>query len=147
MGGFIMNITMEINDENIIKEITDAITDLSDEVKQEIAVNALKVYLSKPENVEKVFFEKSSSYYSSDLVPNKLLVDILKSGQFGEEMKELQISIVEYLLKEGRYQKIIVNALTNAVLNSLVTNDFKADIQFNIMNQIQDHLKSSHDNY
>ena len=146
MGGFTTNITMEINDENIIKEITDAITDLSVEVKQEIAVTALKVYLSKPENVEKVFFEKSS-YYSSDLVPNKLLVEILKSGQFSEEMKELQISIVEYLLKDGRYQKIIVNALTSAVLNSLVTNDFKADIQFNIMNQIQDHLKSSHDNY
>lgn len=79
-----MNITMEINDENIIKEITDAITDLSVEVKQEIAVTAI--------------------------------VEILKSGQFSEEMKELQISIVEYLLKDGRYQKIIVNALTSAVL-------------------------------
>ena len=122
-----MNLSIEINDEELFEIVEKGIKNLSDETITEIAKEAVSKFLSNKEIIAALAFEKTGYggvYKITDYDrPRQWFTDIIKNSFSEDELKEYSQKFLKTIDEEK--DQIILKAITRVFANSLVTDDLR----------------------
>lgn len=117
-----MNVTIDLNDEQMNKLIHDGIENLSAESKSELVMAAISNYLNKPDVMESLLVEKS--YYSSyNSKPSKFLIELIAQNVDNEKIKVVQDQILNYVTIHKA--ELFRGALVEVMTGMIMTESFK----------------------
>ena len=115
-----MNVTVELNDEQLSALITEGIQNLDAETKQELVISAIKKYLSEPSVMNKLIFSQTGYNNNS---PSQLFRELLYNNIEGSKIKELQDQMIDYAAKNK--SDILCKVLADTIAHSIMTEGFK----------------------
>lgn len=115
-----MNITVELNDEQMSALITEGIQNLDAETKQELVVSAIKKYLSEPGVMNKLIFSQTGYNYNT---PSQFFRELVAKNIEDSKIKELQDQMIDYAAKNK--SDILCKVLADTIARSVMTEGFK----------------------
>ena len=115
-----MNITVELNDEQMSALITEGIQNLDAETKQELVISAIKKYLSEPSVMNKLIFSQTGYNYNT---PSQFFRELVAKNIEDSKIKELQDQMVDYAAKNK--SDILCKVLADTIAHSVMTEGFK----------------------
>lgn len=115
-----MNVTVELNDEQLSALITEGIQNLDAETKQELVVSAIKKYLSEPGVMNKLIFSQTGYNYNT---PSQFFRELVAKNIEDSKIKELQDQMIDYAAKNK--SEILCKVLADTVARSVMTEGFK----------------------
>lgn len=92
-----MNVTVELNDEQLSALIKEGIQNLDAETKQELVVSAIKEYLSDPNVMNKLIFSQTGYGYNA---PSQFFRELVVKNVEDSKIKELQDQMIDYAAKK-----------------------------------------------
>lgn len=116
-----MNVTVELNDEQLSALITEGIQNLDAETKQELVVSAIKKYLSEPGVMNKLIFSQSGYNYNT---PSQFFRELVAKNIEDSKIKELQDQMIDYAAKNK--SDILCKVLADTIAQSVMTEGFKS---------------------
>lgn len=117
-----MNVTIDLNDEQMNKLIHDGIENLSAESKSELVIAAISNYLNQPKVMESLLVEKT--YYSDyNNKPSKFLIELIAQNVDNEKIKTVQDQILNYVTIHKA--ELFRGALAEVMTSMLMTESFK----------------------
>lgn len=123
-----MNVTINIDDEKIIRAANEAIDLITPEELKDVVLDAFKKYFEEhsKEFVEKIFIREEKSYYETNYYAKPILIDFLNNGFSSEEISEYRKKIINVI--EHDTHKLILNALIGVFAKNIVTSEFSSSI-------------------
>lgn len=115
-----MNVTVELNDEQLSALITEGIQNLDAETKQELVISAIKKYLSEPSVMNKLIFSQTGYNYNA---PSQFFRELVDKNIEGSKIKELQDQMIDYAAKNK--SDILCKVLADTIAHSIMTEGFK----------------------
>lgn len=115
-----MNITVELNDEQMSALITEGIQNLDAETKQELVISAIKKYLSEPSVMNKLIFSQTGYSYNA---PSQFFRELVAKNVENSKIKELQDQMIDYAAKNK--SDILCKVLADTIAHSIMTEGFK----------------------
>lgn len=115
-----MNITVELNDEQMSALITEGIQNLDAETKQELVISAIKKYLSEPSVMNKLIFSQTGYSYNA---PSQFFKELVAKNVENSKIKELQDQMIDYAAKNK--SDILCKVLADTIAHSIMTEGFK----------------------
>nr|DAE08686.1 MAG TPA: hypothetical protein [Myoviridae sp. ctwwN25] len=115
-----MNITVELNDEQLSALITEGIQNLDAETKQELVISAIKKYLSEPGVMNKLIFSQTGYSYNA---PSQFFRELVAKNVENSKIKELQDQMIDYAAKNK--SDILCRVLADTIARSVMTEGFK----------------------
>lgn len=115
-----MNITVELNDEQMSALITEGIQNLDAETKQELVISAIKKYLSEPGVMNKLIFSQTGYSYNA---PSQFFRELVAKNIENSKIKELQDQMIDYAAKNK--SDILCKVLADTIARSVMTEGFK----------------------
>ena len=115
-----MNITVELNDEQMSALITEGIQNLDAETKQELVISAIKKYLSEPSVMNKLIFSQTGYNYNT---PSQFFRELVAKNIEDSKIKELQDQMIDYAAKNK--SDILCKVLADTIAHSVMTEGFK----------------------
>lgn len=91
-----MNVTVELNDDQMSNMIKEGIEGLDAETKQELVVSAIKKYLSEPNVMNKLIFSQTGYGYNT---PSQFFRELVAKNIEDSKIKELQDQMIDYAAK------------------------------------------------
>ena len=131
-----MQITVNLNDEELDALVTNGIKNLNEEVVQEIAKEALSAYLAKEMVMEKLIFEKRQ-YYSDNWTPREWITAMLSKGFNGDEVAEYRDKMLDILKDDKKRQGLLTDTLAKALASVFFSHDMQSEFYRALIN-IQD---------
>lgn len=116
-----MNITIELNDEQMSALITEGIQNLDAETKQELVISAIKKYLSEPSVMNKLIFSQTGYSYNA---PSQFFRELVAKNIENSKIKELQDQMIDYAAKNK--SDILCKVLADTIAQSVMTEGFKS---------------------
>ncbi len=115
-----MNITVELNDEQMSALITEGIQNLDAETKQELVISAIKKYLSEPGVMNKLIFSQTGYNYNT---PSQFFRELVAKNIEDSKIKELQDQMIDYAARNK--SDILCKVLADTIARSVMTEGFK----------------------
>lgn len=115
-----MNVTVELNDEQLSALIKEGIQNLDAETKQELVVSAIKKYLSDPNVMNKLIFSQTGYSYSA---PSQFFRELVAKNIDDSKIKELQDQMIDYAAKNKA--DILCKVLADTLAQSVMTSEFR----------------------
>lgn len=115
-----MNVTVELNDDQLSNMIKEGIEGLDAETKQELVVSAIKKYLSEPNVMNKLIFSQSGYNYNT---PSQFFRELVAKNIENSKIKELQDQMIDYAAKNK--SDILCKVLADTIAQSVMTESFK----------------------
>lgn len=115
-----MNVTVELNDEQLSALITEGIQNLDAETKQELVVSAIKKYLSEPGVMNKLIFSQTGYNYNT---PSQFFRELVAKNIEDSKIKELQDQMIDYAAKNK--SEILCKVLADTIAHSVMAESFK----------------------
>ena len=122
-----MNITIQINDEEFSKSVSEGLKEIPNETRDKIVIEAMKEYLKNSKHIENIFFY--TSYGSTK--PTELLKSIINRSLPQEEITELAKEIINTVRMSK--EDFIIAALKAAIVEELCNNKFRASLFDSLM--------------
>ena len=116
-----MNVTVELNDEQLSALITEGIQNLDAETKQELVISAIKKYLSEPSVMNKLIFSQPGYSYNA---PSQFFRELVAKNVENSKIKELQDQMIDYAAKNK--SDILCKVLADTIAQSVMTEGFKS---------------------
>lgn len=130
-----MNVTIDLNDEQMNKLIHDGIENLSPESKSELVMSAISNYLNGPNVMESLLVEKS--YYSNyNSKPSKFLIELIAQNVDNDKIKTVQDQILNYVIHKA---ELFRGALVEVMTDMIMTESFKQALNNRLCN-IEDRM-------
>lgn len=115
-----MNVTVELNDEQLSALIKEGIQNLDAETKQELVVSAIKKYLNEPGVMNKLIFSQTGYSYNT---PSQFFREFVAKNVENSKIKELQDQMIDYAAKNK--SDILCKVLADTLAQSVLTENFK----------------------
>ena len=131
-----MQITVNLNDEELDALVTNGIKNFSEEAVQEIAKEALSAYLAKEIVMEKLIFEKRQ-YYSDNWTPREWITQMLSKGFNGDEVAEYRDKMLDILKDDKKRQGLLTDTLAKALSSVFFSHDMQTEF-YHALISIQD---------
>lgn len=128
-----MQITVNLNDEELDALVTNGIKNLGEEVVQEIAKEALSAYLAKEMVMEKLIFEKRQ-YYSDNWTPREWITAMLSKGFNGDEIVEYRDKMLDILKDDKKRQGLLTDTLAKALSSVFFSHDMQSEFYRALIN-------------
>lgn len=129
-----MNLSIEINDEELSEIIEKGIKNLSDETITEIAKGAVSNFLSDKQTIASLAFQRINYSPYNRVIdydsPRQWFVDLIKSSFSEDEVKEYRQKLLKTLDEEK--DQIVLKAISRAFAKALVTEDFRNEV-YNVL--------------
>ena len=115
-----MNITIELNDEQMSNMIKEGIEGLDAETKQELVISAIMKYLDDPNVMNKLIFSQTG--YGCN-TPSQFFRELVAKNIEDSKIKELQDQMIDYAAKNK--SDILCKVLADTIARSVMTEGFK----------------------
>ena len=115
-----MNVTVELNDEQLSALIKEGIQNLDAETKQELVISALMKYLDDPNVMNKLIFSQTG--YGCN-TPSQFFRELVAKNIENSKIKELQDQMIDYAAKNK--SDILCKVLADTIARSVMTEGFK----------------------
>lgn len=115
-----MNITIELNDEQMSNMIKEGIEGLDAETKQELVISAIMKYLDDPNVMNKLIFSQTGYNYNT---PSQFFRELVAKNIEDSKIKELQDQMIDYAAKNK--SDILCKVLADTIARSVMTEGFK----------------------
>lgn len=125
-----MQLTINIEDEELQKVVQRGIDNLSDESVAEIAKEAITQFLMQPDAMAMMAFEKQNGLYSTRPDydrPRKWFENLLASVFTPEDFKAEKTAILGELVKDRK--NILIEVLAASFSRNLLTYEMQAELQ------------------
>lgn len=128
-----MQITVNLNDEELDELVTNGIKNLSETAIQEIAKEALTAYLAKEMVMEKLIFEKRQ-YYNDNWTPREWIIAMLSKGFNGDEVAEYRDKMLDILKDDKKRQGLLTDTLAKALSSVFFSHDMQSEFYRALIN-------------
>lgn len=115
-----MNVTIELNDEQLSALIKEGIQNLDAETKQDLVVSAIEKYLSDPNVMNKLIFSQTG--YNCN-IPSQFFKELITKNIENSKIKELQDQMIDYAAKNK--SDILCKVLADTLAQSVLTDGFR----------------------
>ena len=115
-----MNVTVELNDDQLSALIKEGIQNLDAETKQELVISAVMKYLNDPNVMNKLIFSQTG--YGCN-TPSQFFRELVAKNIENSKIKELQDKMIDYAAKNK--SDILCKVLADTIARSVMTEGFK----------------------
>lgn len=115
-----MNVTVELNDDQLSALIKEGIQNLDAETKQELVISAVMKYLNDPNVMNKLIFSQTGYGYNA---PSQFFRELVAKNIENSKIKELQDQMIDYAAKNK--SDILCKVLADTIAQSVMTEGFK----------------------
>lgn len=116
-----MNVTVELNDDQLSALIKEGIQNLDAETKQELVISAVIKYLNDPNVMNKLIFSQTGYGYNA---PSQFFRELVAKNIENSKIKELQDQMIDYAAKNK--SDILCKVLADTIAQSVMTEGFKS---------------------
>ena len=116
-----MNVTVELNDDQLSALIKEGIQNLDAETKQELVISAVMKYLNDPNVMNKLIFSQTGYGYNA---PSQFFRELVAKNIENSKIKELQDQMIDYAAKNK--SDILCKVLADTIAQSVMTEGFKS---------------------
>ena len=134
-----MEIKIDVSDEQFKSVLEQSLSGLPEEKIQEVVFNGLKEYLTKTDVLENLCFTQDG-YYSSKK-PSVFLNQLLQNASHSDVIQDMQDEMLQIL--KNNYNKILTDALSTCIINSLVCSNSFVDAARMVVHQTLDQMKDN----
>ena len=141
-----MNLTINIEDENLTKAINEGVKELPKETIRKISEAAFAKYFESASDVFENLLFKKTNYYSKEKEPSDFFLNIMKDFITDEDVKPIKDAIINYILQNNA--ELVHKILLEAIINLIGAYDFKNAVANSLMSismneiKIQDYINS-----
>lgn len=115
-----MNVTVELNDDQLSALIKEGIQNLDAETKQELVISAVMKYLNDPNVMNKLIFSQTGYGYNT---PSQFFRELIAKNIENSKIEELQDQMIDYAAKNK--SDILCKVLADTIARSVMTEGFK----------------------
>ena len=121
-----MQVTINLNDEELEEIIVKGVKNLSQSTIDALAKEALFKYLSQPTIMEKLVFEQIN-YYSDKYCPKSWVTDMIANGFDLDEMAEYRSKLLDTIKDEEKRKEILEETFAKALSSVLFNREIQTD--------------------
>ena len=118
-----MILSFDINDDELNEIVSKGIKNLSEETVTDRAKKAIMDYISTPNIIEKIIFDKNTSYYSNDKEPRKWFTEMLAKSFTDKEIESYRQALITCIEDDGK--DILIRTIASVFSDMLINNDMR----------------------